>query len=335
MGPKWSLIVSLVFSVLQLSPPAPAQEKALVAYGGHNETAAPMWVGIEKGLFRKHGVEAHMLQVRSGPIIMATLASEAVKLVWPAPSSALSAIAGGLAIRCVASPTHKMGRQLVVRKEIKSLEELRGRSFGVQSIGGGFWLQTMIVLDGLGIDPDKFGLKMRVLGDTGTVTQALISENVDAAALPYSFANMAKRAGFKFLADSADLKSPYQGPGLCVQRELASKSPDLVARLLRGLIDAVLAIHDPASKRDVVQILEKHLKFRKAEDAEESYNLLRSTTTLDIAPNFPAWETVRRIVARVNPKVAQVDLKQLLDSSFVERLETTGVLPEARKKAKL
>ncbi len=332
---KQFLVLSFALSVAQSSPPTAAQEKVLVAYGGHNETAAPMWVGIEKGLFRKYGLELNMLQVRSGPIIMATLASNAVKLIWPAPSSALSAAAGGLAIRCVASPTDKMGRQLVVRKEIKSLEDLRGKTFGVQSIGGGFWLQTMIVLDALGISPEKYGLKMRVLGDTGTVTQALMSENVDAAVLPYSFANMAKRVGFKFLADSGDLKSPYQGPGLCVQRDVASHSPDLVMRLLRGLVDAVVVIQNRSSKHDIVEVLKKYLRFAKAEDAEESYTLLRFATTLDIAPNLQAWKTVRRIVERVNPKVGEVDLKQLLDSTFVERLEETGVLPDARKKAKL
>jgi hypothetical protein len=37
----------------------------------------------------------------------------------------------------------------------------------VQSIGGGFWLQTMIALENLGIDPDKYDLKMRVLGGHG------------------------------------------------------------------------------------------------------------------------------------------------------------------------
>jgi len=33
-------------------------------------------------------------------------------------------------------------------------------------------------------------------------------------------------------------------------------------------------------------------------------------------------------------KVAQVELKQLLDSTSVERLEETGILPEARRRVK-
>src|SRR3990172_6361138 len=31
---------------------AQAQESFRIAYGGYNETAGPMWIGIEKGFFR-------------------------------------------------------------------------------------------------------------------------------------------------------------------------------------------------------------------------------------------------------------------------------------------
>jgi hypothetical protein len=52
------------------------------------------------------------------------------------------------------------------------MEELRGKSFGVQSIGGGFWLQTMIALDNLGIDAEKYDLKMRSLEESGFLAEA-------------------------------------------------------------------------------------------------------------------------------------------------------------------
>ena len=66
---------------------------------------------------------------------------------------------GGIKLSCIASPMNKIPRTVGLRKEITSVEDLRGWVVGVQSIGGGFWLQTMIILDSLGVDPDKFGLK--------------------------------------------------------------------------------------------------------------------------------------------------------------------------------
>jgi TRAP-type uncharacterized transport system substrate-binding protein len=103
---------------------------------------------------------------------MATLSSGQVQYNYGSPGNALSATVGGMKIQCVASPVQKIPRELIARKEIRTIEDLRGKTFGVQSIGGGFWLQTMISLDQLGIDPEKYDLKMRILGDTATVTHS-------------------------------------------------------------------------------------------------------------------------------------------------------------------
>ena len=132
-----------------------AQETFRISYGGYNETAAPMWVGTEKGFFKKYGIDASMIQVRSGALSVAALMAKEVDAVWPAQSTILSTVSGGVKLGCIASPINKIPRLLVVRKEITSVEDLRGKVVGVQSIGGGFWLQTMIMLDSIGVDPDK------------------------------------------------------------------------------------------------------------------------------------------------------------------------------------
>jgi len=237
-------------------------------------------------------------------------------------------------LSCINSPTHKIPRNLIVRKEITTVEELRGKVVGVQSIGGGFWLQTMIILDHLGVDPDKFGLKVRVIGDGPVIAQALLTGNIDAAALTYALSEAPLKAGFRSLADAAELKAPYQGPGICALKESIASRPEFYLRLTRALAEASAFILDSGSKADVVKILQRNLRLSKADDGEASYKVLRRSTTLDLAPNPAAWKAVQRIVAKVNPKIAQVDLDQILDSSFVRNLEASGFLAEQRKKVK-
>jgi hypothetical protein len=41
-----------------------------MAYGGHNETIGPTWVGIDKGFYRKYGLDVRLIQVRSAQISM-------------------------------------------------------------------------------------------------------------------------------------------------------------------------------------------------------------------------------------------------------------------------
>jgi NitT/TauT family transport system substrate-binding protein len=304
----------------------------LVAYAGQNETVGPMWVGVERGTFKKYGLDVRMVQLRNGALSMSTLASGQVQYNYGSPANALSAAAAGMRLQCVASAVQKIPRELIARKEIRTLEDLRGKTFGVQSIGGGFWLQTMIALDALGIDPEKYDLKMRSLGDTATVTQALGSGGVDATVIPYSFSEAAKRAGANVLADIGKLPIPYQGTTLCFLRDSPSGNPDQINRLLKGLVESVVLIHDPTSKPDVLEILRKAFRFPRLEDAEASYRVLNLMATIELMPDPAAWRIVQRIVTKINPKVAQVDINQLNNPSFVRSLEESGFLSDARKK---
>jgi ABC-type nitrate/sulfonate/bicarbonate transport system substrate-binding protein len=324
------VVSGFLFASVPAAPQTP--NSILVAYAGQNETVGPMWVGVERGTFRKYGLDVRMVQLRNGSLSMATLSSGQVQYNYGSPANALSAAAGGMRIQCAASPVHKIPRELVARKDIRSLEDLRGKTFGVQSIGGGFWLQTMIALDYLGIDPDKYDLKMRILGDTATVTQALGSGGVDATVIPYSFSEAAKRAGANMLADVGKLPIPYQGTTLCFLRDSPSSSADLISRLLKGVVDAVLMIHDPASKADITEILRKAFRFPRAEDAEASYKVLLQMATIELSPDPTAWRLVQKIVSRINPKVGQVDISQLNNPAHVRALEESGFLADARKK---
>jgi len=327
------LIVFALFANLFLCAAAHGAGPVLIAYGGFNETMAPMWIGVEKGLFKKHGVDAHVLQTRSGQIMMATLATGGAALVWAAPSSALNSSAGGMKVGCFAAGNNKLSRELIVRKGIESMEDLRGKSFGVQSIGGGAWLSTMVSLDALGLDVDKYKLSMRVIGDTGTQTQALLTGNIDAAMLPYSYAEIAKRAGARSLADVGALKVVYQATVMCSLKDSSSVTLETHIALAKGLIESLIYILEPAHRREVGAILKRNLRLAKDEDAEASVRVAQlQMPNVEIALNTDSWKTVRRLVARINPKVQEVDLDQVIVSSVAQNLESSGFLPEMRKR---
>jgi len=327
--------VTLLLGSLSVPSISLTQDKVLISYGGFNETVGPMWVAVDKGLFKKYGLDVSMLQVRNGQVSLTALMSGDVQAFWTAVSSVLSGVSGGAKIGCVGAPFNSIARELIVRKEIESLNGLREKTLGVQSIGGGFWLQTMIVLDRLGVDPDKNGLKLRVIGDEPTILQALLASNVDGAVITYASAAVAKKAGLRSLANTSEMRVPYQGATLCTRSDRITNSPDLITRLVRGMIEGVAFIHDPRNKRDVMAVLKKNLRLSTDEDAERSFNSLRMVSSLDVTPDLEAWRNIQRLVARANPKVAQVDIQQIINGSFVKAFEENGFLPELRKKVGL
>lgn len=331
---KHKVLCFMVFFVATLAAPsAPkAQDKLLISYGGHNETVGPMWVAVDKGIFKKYNLDVSMLQVRNGQVSLTALMAGDVQAFWPAVSSVISGVSGGAKIGCIASPFNKISRELIVRKEIDSLAALRDKVFGVQSIGGGFWLQTMIVLDRLGVDAEKNKLQMRIIGDEPTILQALLASNIDAAVITQASAAVAKRAGLRSLANTTEMKVPYQGVGVCTRSDRITNSPDLMLRLVKGMVEGVAFIHSPRNKREVMDVLKKHLRLSTDQDAETSYNALRTVSSLDVAPDPEAWKNIQKYVARVTPKVGQVDIHQIITASFVKTLEETGFMDEVKKR---
>lgn len=324
----------VLFALFAFSGSAHAQDRFRVSYGGFNETATSMWLGIERGMFKKYGIDAQMVQVRNGALSVATLVAKEVEAVWPAQSTILSTNAGGVKLTCIGGPVNKIPRNLMVRKEIRNAEDLRGKTVGVQSIGGGLWLQTMIILDHLGVDPDKHGIKVRVIGDEATLAQAMITNNIDFGVITYGLSETLYPQGFKSLVDAAEIPAPYQGPEVCGLRESIASRNEFYLRVTKGLAESVAYILDDNNKADVTKVIAKNLRLNKPEVIEGSYKVLRKMTTLDMAPNAAAFKSVQRILARINPKITQVDLNEVIDASFVRNLETNGFLPDLRRKLK-
>jgi hypothetical protein len=82
-----------------------------------------------------------------------------------------------------------------------------------------------------------------------------------------------------------------------------------------------------------MEVIKKNLRLSKEEDVEASYKVTRQQMpNLDVVPNPDVWRVIQRIVSRINPKVREVDLNQLIVTGAVRNLEENGFLPEMRKK---
>ena len=191
----------------------------------------------------------------------------------------------------------------------------------------------MVALDALGLDPDKYKLNVRIIGDTGTQTQAIVSGNIDAAVLPYSYGEIAKRSGARSLADAGALKVVYQATVMCSLKDSPIVHTETMTALVKGLIESLIYILEPGNKRDVAAVLKKNLRLSKEEDGEAAARVAQlQMPNVEVGLNLDAWKTVRRLVARINPKVQEVDLDQVMVTSITQNLEASGFMAEMRKR---
>jgi NitT/TauT family transport system substrate-binding protein len=67
-----------------------------IAHGAFSEKIAVMWIGAERGIFRKHGVNVEVIAIRTGPQSMAAMASGDIQVAYTIPGSVVSASASGM-----------------------------------------------------------------------------------------------------------------------------------------------------------------------------------------------------------------------------------------------
>ena len=231
----------LLVALLSLISPRPAValEEVIVSYAGPTVTFLPAEVARQRGFMREQNLDVKLLLTRS-EVDRAALVSGSVDYTLRAGSSFVSA-ARGLPVRIVFLGTMRPFWGLVVRPEVKSVSELKGKSMGVPGLLGSQQVSAKFILKQYGLDPDK-DIVYRIV-DSGTRIAAMSSGAIDCAMMDYGEAFRAKKAGFKFLVNAADLHGLLAG-GLAVNTKKLKEQPDQVLRMLKAMTQALKFIQD-------------------------------------------------------------------------------------------
>ena len=308
-------------SIKAASPPA----SAVVTFGSFSEREGALFVADDQGFFRKYGLDIKLVHVRSGPIGLSALsAGESQFYNGSVTGATLGSNAGGLDAVFIAGLINKLTGAFVVNPVIKTPADLKGKNIGVQSMGGGIWMFTMLVFDYWGLDPKRDNIRFRVIGDEAVIAQALATQVIDGSYLGYTFASILERQGFRVLADLAKLGIPYQGTGILARRSYINAAPDTAEKLLRALVDAISFIQEPANKAQATKSLAKGLHLPRVEDAAEGYERAITLYERRIYPNVDGIRNTIRLLATVNEKIRRLKAEDLVDDSFVKKLEQEG-----------
>jgi len=161
---------------------APAE--VIITHASMSTTAVPLWLAQRQNLFSKYGVRSRSVWVRSNPTQIATLASGETQIAYGGATTALAAAVGGKELVIVASLSSRENLDLVARPGINTPQDLRGKRFGIQSIGGGVWKTATVWLEHFGMDEKRDNIQMMVIGDVTVLSQALETGRVDATVVP-------------------------------------------------------------------------------------------------------------------------------------------------------
>ncbi len=130
---------------------AQARTKMVVGYASMSSVATTLWVAQEKGFFAKNGIDVQTVFIPGSPTLIATINTGDVHLAYTGGTATLGAAVGGLDMKILAAFSNHVQNDFVVRPEIKTPGDVKGKRVGVTSIGGTGWMSALLTMEQIGL----------------------------------------------------------------------------------------------------------------------------------------------------------------------------------------
>lgn len=322
----WLAIVHLMLTAANLSA-ASAPAKIVIAHAAVNARVLPLWVAREQGFFTKYGVPSETIFIRAAPTLVAAMTSGDIQVGYTGGTAVLGAAAGGSDLKILAAFTNRVTYDVVTRKNIKTPEDLRGKIFGVQSIGGTVWMGAILALEHFGLDANRDKISLIAAGDQSVLAQALVAGTIDATVLDGVMSRPLHENGYPILAELSKANLPISSVGIVAKNSFIQSYPQTVENVLKALLESEAFIFGPANKSRAMAILKKYLHINDHE-AEEGYKDV--ITGLDRKPfaSLEGLKNVQRLMKLRNPAVEKVKVEELVDDRFMKKLDQSGFIDE-------
>ena len=292
---------------------------------------APLYLGERAGLFKKNQLEAQLIYMPGGSLIVQTLLSGEVGIASLAPPSAVAAWLKGAELALVAGGIERALNVLMVNPKIKRVEDLKGKRVAISRFGS---LSDVSLRDALAfykLKPNQ-DVVVAQMGGLGERMVALTSGTVDGAILNVDQVFQAEKLGFQVLIDLRKLPLTYSTQGIVVSRDFMRAQRSTVKRFLKVYIEGIKIFK--TDKEFSMDTLGRYIKTTDRDILSKTYDVYRE-----------AWESVPRVRREgiqqaldsiPEARETKANLDALIDNSLINELEKEGFLkqlyPEGQKR---
>jgi NitT/TauT family transport system substrate-binding protein len=319
-------ILILFSSIVTVAVSVRAQDKIRMGLSSVSALHSAVWVAEQKGLFRKHGVDAEIIVTGQGAAtgISALLAND-IQVVASAGDALVASTLQGADTVMVAGVVNKGLQRIMARSEIKTPTELKGKRIGVTRIGAVSHSVLLMMLPRWKMSVND--VQVMQLGSSPNMLAALDRGGIDAAVLTIPSMFVAEDRGYRVLADMGDTDIYYLHTMIATTRNYVKNSRDRISRFLKGYLEGLAFVKQ--NKKESIDIVRKKLQL----GAEQTRNLERSIELLNAKyyesvpyPSLRGVETVLGFIEKDNPKAKSADPKSFVDDSLLREIEQSGFI---------
>jgi len=185
----------LIVCGLQSTAKAQALEKALITHSSDSVSITPLLYGIEKGFYRKEGIDLQFRVLRGELAVSSIVAGKDVDYMYGAGTAFFAAVRG-VPMKIFSHDFKSVLFYLMGNSRIQSGQDLKGKKVAVASLSGTGAAATRASLRAIGVDPDR-EVTLIVIGAASVRMAAMEAGSVEAAIMPVPWNIRMKQKGLK------------------------------------------------------------------------------------------------------------------------------------------
>jgi len=327
LKPAKLMIATLVsFMTLFGVPRANAQKlpQVRIALSTPTPHMAPLYVGRDKKFYEKYGLDVQLLLVNSGSLVAQMFAAGELQMTANAPASLISLAASGQKLSFFLGLSNTSPFTMVTQTNIRRAEDLKGKKIGTARFGGSSHISALIALEHLHLDLKRDRIVLIQTGVDPDRMAALESKAIDAAMLQRVATKIMVGKGYAPLLNMVQAKIPYQNTGVTVKRDYAAANAKIMDPFTRATIEAYGYIFNKENKQAVKEVLARNLRLANLDAAEDFYVEAQEELDRKPYPTLEGFKVVIKYVAEQNPKAAAVKAEEIVDTSWLKKLDSEG-----------
>ena len=277
------------------------------AYPSANVQFLPAFVALEKGFYKREGLDVELISVRSAVTAVQALLGNQIHFIFSVGPQ-MPSIWEGADIILLAQMIGRPTFSLMVTPDIQKIPDLKGKKIGV-SFGGSTFAGTKAVLELYKMNPDKDVQYVSIPGSQPKIA-AMQQGIIQAALLAPPSDYVALKAGFKRLVNLADLFKDTSFSGLAATGKTIKENPQFVKRMVRAIVRGV--IHSRDYPEYAIQTMMKHWRMER-DVSVDAYNLVKEALIPVPTENgvelMAHWQSVALNVQPKRPVREYMDLR--------------------------